>query len=149
MSRNKSPSKIFFLRLLFFSLGLLIRLLEEPLVLGKGLDLGVHGGPLLLDQLASLADVLLGQLRGLGHLGVDQGLVVEVQARRGKEEDQDQGKQGRGREPSAQGPDGVGKSNELRERRVRCVSTCPVIRVAQPPLLCFFFLFFFCVIYDH
>lgn len=98
-------------------LGLLLRLLEESLVLGKVLGLGVDGGPLLLDHLAALADVLLGQLRGLGDLGVNHGLVVEVEARSGKEEDQDQREQRRGREPGAQGPDGVGKGNELNERQ--------------------------------
>lgn len=145
-SKKEFPSNSFSFPI--FLLGLLFRLLEKALLLGKGLGLGVDRGPLLLDHLAALADVLMGQFRGLGNLGVDHGLVVEVEARSGKEEDQDQREQRRGREPGAQGPDDVGETNELkREKKKKKVARVLArvqlgIRVAQK------LLFFLCSVSD-
>lgn len=90
------------------------RLLQETFVLCELFGLRVDAGPLFLSDLATLSDMLLEKVVGLGHLGINQSLVVEIETRGGKERDQDQGQQSRSREPRAKGPDSIKDTNKLK-----------------------------------
>lgn len=96
-----------------FLLGLEGSLLEDTLVLGKLLSLVINRCPLLLGDLTTLSDMSLNEFVCLCDLGVDESLVVEVEAGGSKERDEDQGKEGCGREPGSESPDCVKDSDEL------------------------------------
>lgn len=94
-------------------LGLEGSLLEDTLVLGKLLGLVINRIPLLLGDLTALSDMSLNEVVCLCDLGVDEDLVVEVEAGGGKERDDDHGEEGCGREPGSKSPDSVKDSDEL------------------------------------
>lgn len=92
---------------------LLVGLLQETLVLGKLLSLGVDSVPLLLSGIATLSDMSLDEVIGLGDMGINQCLVVNVDTWGSEERNKDNRQQCRGREPGTKSPDGVKDTNEL------------------------------------